>query len=84
MLQRLLLKANNRMVALTGVVGVGLLPCPDCGLPLAVKIWPVAGAYWLWRRFRQRSAERLDLLLSDDLVARASPTSEATGTGGDR
>lgn len=57
---------NYRLVAWTGVFGLGLVPCPDCGLPLAVKIWPVAGVVWLFRRWRRRSAARLDLLLAGD------------------
>ena len=32
------LALNNRIVAWAGVIGIGLLPCPDCGLPLAIKI----------------------------------------------
>lgn len=63
------LALNNRMVAWGSVIGVGLLPCPDCGLPLAVKIWPVAGLVWLIRRIRRRSDERLALLLTDDVRA---------------
>jgi hypothetical protein len=57
------LKLNNQIVAVIGLFGVGLLPCPDCGLPLAVKVWPAAGLVWLYRRFRRRSLRRLDLLL---------------------
>jgi len=65
------LALNNRIVAWAGVIGIGLLPCPDCGLPLAIKIWPVAGVVWVVRRVRRRSDERLALLLADDLRDRA-------------
>jgi hypothetical protein len=66
MLGRWRLKLNNRWVALAGVLGVGLLPCPDCGLPLATHIWPVAAVVWLYRRIRRRSMHHLALLLPDD------------------
>lgn len=70
MLSRWRLKLNNRIVAWTAVAGVGLLPCPDCGVPLAVHVWPVAGIVWVWRRVRQRGEQELDLLLADDLRVR--------------
>jgi hypothetical protein len=47
------------------VLGIGLLPCPDCGLPLAIKVWPFAGLFWLFQRLRQRAEHNLDLLLLD-------------------
>ncbi|MBN1200344.1 MAG: hypothetical protein JXJ20_00680 [Anaerolineae bacterium] len=59
------LKLNNRVVALMGVVGVGLLPCPDCGLPLAVHIWPVAALVWVYRRVRRRGTAQLNALIED-------------------
>lgn len=62
---------GSRWIA-AGVIGVGLLPCPDCAVPLATQIWPVAGAIWLWRRWRQRSTEQLDLVLTEDLRRRAA------------
>lgn len=70
MIQKLRLKLTNGWVAAVGVFSVGLLPCPDCGIPLAAHVWPVAGIVWLYRRVRRRSLNRLDLLLTDDLAAR--------------
>ncbi len=65
------LALNNRLIAWGGIFGLGLMPCPDCGLPLAVKIWPVAGVAWLFNRWRRRSIGKLDLLLTDELTARS-------------
>lgn len=76
MLNRWRLRLTNKWVGLASVAGVGLLPCPDCGIPLAAHVWPVAGAVWLYRRWRRRSEAELDLLLTDDLLARAAPPSE--------
>ncbi|NDJ75684.1 MAG: hypothetical protein GYB65_05455 [Chloroflexi bacterium] len=66
MLKKIRLKLNNGWVQAVGVFGVGLLPCPDCGLPLAAHVWPVAAVVWLYRRVRRRSLHKLDLLLTDD------------------
>ena len=73
------LKLNNRAVAWAGVLGIGLLPCPDCGGPLAFHIWPVAALVWAYQRVRRRGAAQLDLLLTDNLQQRASapPDSDA-------
>lgn len=62
-IERLKLRINSRLAAWAGVIGVGLLPCPDCGLPLGVKIWPVAALVWMFRRARRRQMQQLDLLL---------------------
>jgi hypothetical protein len=70
------LKLNNRMIAWAGVLGAGLLPCPDCGLPLAVKLWPVAALVGLFQWFKRRSARQLDLLLTDDLTTKSCRRSE--------
>jgi len=72
MIDRWRLKLANKWVAFVGVVGAGLLPCPDCGIPLAAHIWPVAGAVWLFRRWRRRGEAQLDLLLTGDLLDRAA------------
>jgi hypothetical protein len=72
--QRARLAITNRMIAWAGVIGIGLLPCPDCGLPLGVKLWPAAGIVWLFQQFRRRSAAKLDLLLMVDVTH--SPDSE--------
>jgi hypothetical protein len=72
-IQRARLAVTNRMVAWAGVIGVGLMPCPDCGLPLGVKIWPAAGVVWLFQRFRRRKAAELDLLLMEDVAHSPAP-----------
>ena len=74
MWQRLRLKLTNKWVALVGTAGAGMLPCPDCGVPLAVHIWPVAGAIWLYRRWQRRSIARLDLALTN---TRSHPAPDA-------
>jgi len=82
MVDRLRLKLPNKWVVYAGVVGVGLLPCPDCAVPLATHIWPVAGAVWLFRRWRRRGEAELDLLIAGDLIERAAPPSEPDPGGG--
>ena len=74
-LKRWRLRLNNRVVAWVSVAGVGLLPCPDCGIPLGVKIWPVAGVIWLYWRLRRRGEAQLDLLITNELSAHTSDAS---------
>ncbi len=81
MLKRWRLAFNNRLVTWASILGIGLLPCPDCGLPLAVKVWPVAGAVWLFRRFRQQNERDLDLLLTAGLREQVTPHPAGTETG---
>lgn len=63
MLSHWRLKVNNRVVGLAGIFGVGLLPCPDCGLPLAIKVWPAAAVIWGLRYFQRRSLHNLNQCL---------------------
>lgn len=71
MLKQLRLRINNRIVAWASVLGVGLLPCPDCGVPLAAHIWPVAAVVWVYRRLRRHGERQYDLWLTNDLRAKA-------------
>ncbi len=70
------LALNNRLIAWAGVLGIGLLPCPDCGLPLAIKVWPFAGLFWVFQRVRRRSERHLDLLLLDSQHSHDPQTAE--------
>jgi hypothetical protein len=48
----------------TALLGASFLPCPECGLPVAIHTWPfllLLAARWLVKRQR----ERVDDLLSD-------------------
>ena len=81
MLKSLRLKLNNAWVTAAGIFGVGLLPCPDCGIPLAAHIWPVAAVFWIYRRLRKRSLRNLDLLLTDDLTHPIRPAAHAPDSG---
>lgn len=37
--------------------GAGMLPCPDCGAPMAIHFWPAAIFLALRTYVRQRDAE---------------------------
>jgi len=54
----------------------GLLPCPDCGAPLAVHTWPIAILIWLFRRFQRRQTRQLDLILRNSPDHPAPDTAE--------
>jgi len=38
-------------------LGVGALPCPDCGAPMIFHIWPIAGLLVVAQVFRKRKGE---------------------------
>jgi hypothetical protein len=45
--------------AVLALLGAGALPCPDCGMPLAWHLWPLAililAGKWIGRRRRNAS-----------------------------
>jgi len=41
-----------------GWLGVGLLPCPDCGTPMIFHIWPIVGMVLVARAAKKRRQER--------------------------
>jgi hypothetical protein len=55
---------NNPLTSWTVIVallGAGALPCPDCGMPLAWHLWPLAllilGVRWIAHRKPARPAK---------------------------
>jgi hypothetical protein len=41
-------------VATAALLGVGMLPCPECGAPVILHIWPIAGLLLIVRVLRRR------------------------------
>jgi hypothetical protein len=39
------------------MLGVGALPCPDCGTPMIFHIWPIAGLVLAVRAIKKRYRE---------------------------
>ncbi len=40
------------------LLGVGLLPCPDCGAPMILHFWPLAAMMLALRAVKRRHRER--------------------------
>ncbi len=40
------------------LLGVGLLPCPDCGTPMIFHIWPIVGMVLIARAVKERRLKR--------------------------
>ena len=55
-----------------GLLGAGMLPCPDCGTPMIFHVWPLVGLVLVARAIRKRSQaeEPADL----DVVSQNSET----------
>jgi len=51
-----------------GLVGAGLLPCPDCGAPMILHFWPAAAllAFRNLVKNRKRDLTEQGFILEDD------------------
>jgi hypothetical protein len=49
-------RINRRGLKITGLVGAGLLPCPDCGGPLIAHLWPIALVAAVRELFQRKNA----------------------------
>lgn len=51
---------RNRLIRTWGrvaaLLGVGMMPCPDCGTPMIFHIWPLAGLLILSKIIRKKTA----------------------------
>ncbi len=45
------------MLLVGAFLGVGALPCPDCGTPLIFHIWPIAGLLVVVQGIRNRKGK---------------------------
>ena len=37
-----------------GFLGAGMLPCPECGTPMILHVWPLAGMVLIARAMKKR------------------------------
>lgn len=52
-----------------GLLGAGMLPCPDCGTPMVFHVWPLVGFVLVARAIRKRTQTKEP----DELVASQNP-----------
>jgi hypothetical protein len=50
-------KAFKSWIGIAGLWGAGLLPCPDCGVPMLFHFWPLALALTLVKLRRGKQPE---------------------------
>jgi hypothetical protein len=48
-------------LGVAGLVGLGLLPCPDCGAPMIIHFWPIAAVVTLHNFLRGRKKKLTSL-----------------------
>jgi hypothetical protein len=53
------------------LVGLGFLPCPECGAPMIIHFWPIAAVvalrnYFRGRQIKREKEESEDLSLNDN------------------
>lgn len=62
--KRLSGSAARLWLALLAFMGIGMLPCPECGTPMILHIWPLAGVVamiqMLRRHYQRHTAQRQD------------------------
>jgi len=56
--KRLLTSAGQLWLALAAFLGIGMLPCPECGTPMILHLWPLAGLIAIVQALRQRYKEK--------------------------
>ncbi|NMC12595.1 MAG: hypothetical protein GYA34_06900 [Chloroflexi bacterium] len=39
---------------LGGLIGIGMLPCPECGTPMIFHVWPLAGIVLVVQMMKKR------------------------------
>ena len=44
-------------LGVAGMLGAGILPCPDCGMPMIVHFWPLAAALAFYNLTKRRRAK---------------------------
>jgi hypothetical protein len=54
MRKRLTASTVKGMLLVGAFLGVGVLPCPDCGAPMIFHIWPIAGLLVVAQAIRKR------------------------------
>jgi hypothetical protein len=55
--KRLTASTVKGMLMVGAFLGVGALPCPDCGTPMIFHIWPIAGLLVVVQVIRKRKGE---------------------------
>jgi hypothetical protein len=48
------------MLFIGSILGIGALPCPDCGAPMIFHIWPIAGVLVFAQIIRKRNRKELN------------------------
>jgi hypothetical protein len=41
-----------------GLLGASMLPCPDCGTPMILHVWPLVGFVLIARAIKKRAQEK--------------------------
>jgi len=44
----------KRLMPFVAILGIGMAPCPDCGTPMILHFWPLAGLLLLSQTLRKR------------------------------
>jgi hypothetical protein len=72
-------------LGVAGLVGLGLLPCPECGAPMILHFWPVA-VVLAWRNLvKARKEKRASFEEFDDAESTANTVPENyTDMGGNQ
>jgi hypothetical protein len=52
--KRLTASTMKWMLLVGALLGVGALPCPDCGTPMIFHIWPIAGLLVVAQAIKKR------------------------------
>jgi len=62
------LKRSQPWLGVAGLLGAGLLPCPECGAPLLWHFWPIAAVLALRNIIQERKQRRSNPLAVPEAV----------------
>lgn len=50
--------ATRGWLLVGGLLGVGALPCPECGAPMIFHFWPIAGVALVFQVLKRRYGDK--------------------------
>ena len=80
MYKRLTRSTAKWWLIMGSLLGIGMLPCPECGTPMILHIWPIAGIVLVVQAMKKRAQEK-EQVCSETAPAEPGPPASAVDNG---